>query len=201
MVQLLAHRRRPPQHELPGRQPEPERHRRRRHAGNPPGINLPNRRRGQRSQALRSNAEINNDANVDTGDGDAHGDINTFWRERDYNLDPSKIKASVFATHGFQDDNVRMDHEGMWWDTLDKAGVERKLWLLRTGHTDPFESRRAVWVDTLHRWFDHYLFAVNNGIEKEPNVTVEEAEGRLEGLHDLADQRHPERRPVPARHG
>ena len=56
---------------------------------------------------------------------------------------------------------------GMWWDTLGKAGVERKLWLLRAGHEDPFDSRRAVWVDTLHRWFDHYLYGVNNGIENE----------------------------------
>src|SRR3954454_18405258 len=120
------------------------------------------------------NNDLNNDANVDTGDGDAHGDINTFWKERDYNLNWSKIKASVFATHGYQDDNVRMDHEGMWWNSLEKAGVEHKLWLMDTGHTDPFESRRSVWVDTLHRWFDHYLYGVNNGIEKEPRVTIEE---------------------------
>src|SRR5690349_20835412 len=142
---------------------------------NPPGVTLPGRRpvNGVGPCADENNA-LNNDANVDTGDGDAHGDINTFWKDRDYNLDPSKIKASVFATHGYQDDNVRMDHEGMWWDTLEKAGVEHKLWLLDAGHTDPFESRRSVWVDTLNRWFDHYLYGVNNGIEKEPRVTVEE---------------------------
>ena len=39
-----------------------------------------------------------------------------FWRDRDYVKDASKVKASVFTTHGFQDDNVRMDHVGMWWD-------------------------------------------------------------------------------------
>ena len=63
----------------------------------------------------------------------------------------------------------------MWWDTLGKANnVARKLWLLRAGHEDPFDSRRAVWVDTLHRWFDHYLYGVNNGIEKETAVTIED---------------------------
>ncbi len=139
-------------------------------SSNPPGVNLP----GRRTLCAPVNADISNDANVDTGDGDTHGDINTFWRERDYNLDPSKIKAAVFATHGFQDDNVRLDHEGMWWKTLEAAGVPHKLWLLRAGHTDPFESRRAVWVDTLHRWFDHYLFGVNNNIQNEPRVTIEE---------------------------
>src|SRR4051812_24846603 len=134
---------------------------------NPPGVTLPSRQ----ANCTAVNTDINNDANVDTGDGDAHGDINTFWRDRDYNLNFAKIKAAVFATHGFQDDNVRMDHEGMWWDSLEKAGVPHKLWLLRAGHTDPFESRRGVWVDTLNRWFDHYLYGVNNGIEKEPRVT------------------------------
>src|SRR4051794_25692727 len=81
---------------------------------NPPGVTLPNRRavggtNPSPGPCGDENAALNDDANVDTGDGDAHGDINSFWRERDYNLDPSKIKAAVFATHGFQDDNVRMD--------------------------------------------------------------------------------------------
>jgi X-Pro dipeptidyl-peptidase len=142
---------------------------------NPPdGVNLPNRR--------PLCAEFN--AFVNTIDGDSHGDINEFWRDRDYVPNASNIKAAVFATHGFQDDNVRMDHLGMWWDALKANGVPRKLWLMRTGHTDPFESRRAVWVDTLHRWFDHYLQGVNNGIETEPAVTVEDDK---DVWHDYAD--------------
>jgi X-Pro dipeptidyl-peptidase len=62
----------------------------------------------------------------------------------------------------------------VWWDALKANGVPRKLWLMRTGHTDPFEIRRAAWVDTLHRWFDHYLHGVDNGIEAEPAVTIED---------------------------
>ena len=69
----------------------------------------------------------------------------------------------------------------MWWEALKANNVPRKLWLLRAGHTDPFESRRAEWVKTLHRWFDHYLYAVNNGIETEPKVTIEE------GITETAD--------------
>ena len=137
---------------------------------NPPGVNLPSRR----TLCAPINNDISNDANVDTGDGDSHGDINTFWRDRDYVKDANKVKASVFITHGFQDDNVRTDQFGMWYDALKANGVETKMWLLRAGHTDPFESRRAVWVDTLHRWFDHYLYGVDNGIDKEPSVTIED---------------------------
>ena len=46
---------------------------------------------------------------LDTGDGDAHGDINDFWNDRDYVKDVNKVKAAVFASHGIQDDNVRTD--------------------------------------------------------------------------------------------
>jgi X-Pro dipeptidyl-peptidase len=81
----------------------------------------------------------------------------------------------VFIAHGFQDDNVRMNHVSPWWDGLKAHDVPRKLWLMRTGHTDPFEVRRALWVDTLHRWFDNYLHGVDNGIEDGPRVTIEDS--------------------------
>src|SRR3954462_3188554 len=50
---------------------------------NPPGVDLPGRRssQGDPGPCGDENAALNDDANVDTGDGNAHGDINTFWRE------------------------------------------------------------------------------------------------------------------------
>jgi X-Pro dipeptidyl-peptidase len=131
----------------------------------PPGVNLPNRR----PLCASLNAFISSSL-----DGDSHGDVNEYWRDRDYIKDASQIEASVFVVHGFQDDNVRMNHAGLWWDALKANGVPRKLWLLRTGHEDPFEVRRAEWVNTLHRWFDHYLHGIDNGIEDEPPVTIED---------------------------
>ena len=107
-------------------------------------------------------------------DGDEHGDVNEFWRDRDHNKDAANVKASVFIVHGFQDDNVRMDHVGLWWDALKANDVKLKLWLLRAGHTDPFEQRRAEWVNTLHRWFDNQLQGIANGIDTEPRVTIED---------------------------
>ena len=52
---------------------------------------------------------------MDMLDGDEHGDVNEFWRDRDHVKDAAKVKASVFAVHGFQDDNVRMEQLGLWW--------------------------------------------------------------------------------------
>ncbi|WKX73324.1 Xaa-Pro dipeptidyl-peptidase [Streptomyces sp. XD-27] len=106
------------------------------------------------------------------------GDWTPLWTARDYTANVSKVRASVFAVHGMQDLNVRMKHLGQWWDGLADAGVERKIWLSQTGHVDPFDFRRAEWVRTLHRWFDHYLLGVDNGIEREPMADIERAPDR-----------------------
>jgi X-Pro dipeptidyl-peptidase len=101
------------------------------------------------------------------------GDRTPLWTERDYVKDAKKVKASVFLVHGMQDLNVRLQHVGPWWDALAKNGVERKIWLSQTGHVDPFDFRRAEWVDTLHRWFDHELLGYDNGIDREPMADIE----------------------------
>lgn len=112
---------------------------------------------------------------LDANDGDATGDYSDFWAVRDYLKDLDKVKASVFITHGIQDENVRADHFSKWWYGLKERGVTRKLWILRQGHVDPFDGRRAVWVDTIHRWFDHELYGIPNGITSEPAVDIEES--------------------------
>ncbi|MFI2436231.1 Xaa-Pro dipeptidyl-peptidase [Streptomyces sp. NPDC018693] len=103
------------------------------------------------------------------------GDWTGLWTERDHVKDASKVRASVFLVHGMQDLNVRMKHVGPWWDALAKNGVKRKIWLSQTGHVDPFDFRRAEWVDTLHRWFDHELLGYDNGIDREPMADIERA--------------------------
>jgi X-Pro dipeptidyl-peptidase len=108
------------------------------------------------------------------------GDRTRLWTERDYVEAARKVKASVFLVHGMQDLNVRMKHVNQWWDALAKNGVERKIWLSRTGHVDPFDFRRGAWVETLHRWFDHALMGYDNGIDREPMADVERAPGTWE---------------------
>ncbi|MEU5279852.1 Xaa-Pro dipeptidyl-peptidase [Streptomyces asoensis] len=101
------------------------------------------------------------------------GDRTPLWSGRDYVKDARKVKASVFLVHGLQDLNVRTAHVGRWWDALAKNGVTRKIWLSQTGHVDPFDFRRAAWVETLHRWFDHELLGYDNGIDREPMADIE----------------------------
>ncbi|MBT2401447.1 Xaa-Pro dipeptidyl-peptidase [Streptomyces sp. ISL-100] len=104
-----------------------------------------------------------------------NGDFTSLWAERDYVPNADRTKASVFVIHGMQDLNVRAKHFGQWWDALADAGVDRKIWLSQTGHVDPFDFRRADWVKTLHRWFDHELLGYDNGIDSEPMADIERA--------------------------
>lgn len=113
-------------------------------------------------------------------DGDDSGDINDFWTARNYLTDVDNVTASVFAVSGLNDDNVEMDQLAPYWEALAQRHIPRKLWLAKIGHVDPFDYRRDVWVDTLHRWFDYWLQGVDNGIMNEPTVTVETDPGDFE---------------------
>ena len=131
-------------------------------------------------------------AEIDAADGDENGDYSPFWYERNYLDDVDKVTASVFLVHGLQEENVRADHASKMWYALQDQGVERKLWLSRTGHIEPFDYRRAEWIDTLHRWFDHYLQGIDNGIDSEPMVDIEVKAGEWEQHADwpIAGTKH-----------
>jgi X-Pro dipeptidyl-peptidase len=141
------------------------------------------------SRSVASNRTIPTDCSarltwMNENDGDESGAYTDFWAERDYRegtfYDVSKVKASVFIMHGLQDTNVKTMNASKWWEALGKQGVDRKMWLTRLGHVDPFDSERALWVETLHRWFDHELMDIDNGIMREPAVSVETAPNRWE---------------------
>ncbi|MEO3807976.1 Xaa-Pro dipeptidyl-peptidase [Sphaerisporangium sp. B11E5] len=113
---------------------------------------------------------------------DATGNYNAFWDERNYVsgslADVSNVRASVFAVHGLGELNVKADHFTTWWEALGKRGVPRKLWLSQYGHVDAFDYRREEWIDTLHAWFDHWLYRVDNGVTSEPRVDLQVAPDR-----------------------
>ncbi|WP_206796711.1 Xaa-Pro dipeptidyl-peptidase [Amycolatopsis sp. MtRt-6] len=100
----------------------------------------------------------------------ANGDYGPLWADRDYVRRAGNVRASVLLSHGVNDLNVKTIHFGQWWAALN---VEKKIWLAQTGHVDPFDYRRADWVDLLHRWFDHYLLGIDNGVQNGPQASVE----------------------------
>ncbi|BCY11268.1 Xaa-Pro dipeptidyl-peptidase [Actinoplanes sp. L3-i22] len=103
------------------------------------------------------------------------GDYSAFWAERDYTRDVGKVRASVFLVHGLHDENVRTLQAGQWWDALAARHVPRKIWLHQAAHTDPFNIRRDVWLSTLNKWFDYWLYRIDTGIMREPMADVEVA--------------------------
>ncbi|HEY3610896.1 MAG TPA: CocE/NonD family hydrolase [Pseudonocardiaceae bacterium] len=103
----------------------------------------------------------------------ASGDFTPYWQKFDFNLTASRIRASVFDVQGFGDENVDPLQFGTWWQALTRYDVPRKAWLSQAGHVDPFDLRRADWVDTLHRWLDRWLLNVPNGIDHEPAISIE----------------------------
>lgn len=105
------------------------------------------------------------------------GDYNAFWRKRDYLADASRVRASVFLVHGINDLNVPTTQFGPWWSALAAHRVPRKIWLHQTAHEDPFDVRRAAWVETLSRWFDFWLRGLPNGITREPRASLETEPG------------------------
>jgi X-Pro dipeptidyl-peptidase len=116
---------------------------------------------------------------MDAEDGDATGDHNAFWAERDYIdgllADASNVRASVFVVHTSNDLNVMPDNFSTWWEALAERDVPRKIWVGQYQHVDPFdfEGRRDLWVDTLHRWFDRWLQGVRNDVMREPRADVQ----------------------------
>jgi X-Pro dipeptidyl-peptidase len=108
---------------------------------------------------------------IDAGSPD-DGDFTSMYAARDYVANASKVKASVFLTHGVNDYNVLTIDFGQWWNALPPS-VHKMIWLSQTGHVDPFDFRRAAFVDELHRWFDHYLMGIDNGVQNDPQAAIE----------------------------
>ena len=111
---------------------------------------------------------------LDEGSDDATGNYNAYWAERDFRTDARRVHASVFLSHGINDTNVTTTQFAQWWTRLD---VPKKVWLFQQGHVDPFDIRRDAWVDTLHRWLDRWLQKLPNGIDREPQATIETTPG------------------------
>ncbi|NIK55000.1 CocE/NonD family hydrolase [Kribbella shirazensis] len=104
------------------------------------------------------------------------GSYSTWWNPRNYRLDASMVRASVYVVHGLGDENVKTRHFGEWWDELAKRDVPRKIFLHQGVHLDGF-SFRDEWVNKLHPWFDYWLQGLKNGVMETRQATVQREDG------------------------
>ncbi|MFJ7935463.1 Xaa-Pro dipeptidyl-peptidase [Sporosarcina sp. NPDC096371] len=98
------------------------------------------------------------------------GDYNQFWEDRNFVKDAEGIKASVFVIHGLNDWNVKTKQFDQWWTALEDNDVPRKMWLHQGGHGG---TSTNDWTATQNKWFDHWLYGIDNGIMDEPAVDVQ----------------------------
>lgn len=110
-------------------------------------------------------------------------DFTPFWQERDYIPDANKIKTvdtSVFMVHGLTDFNVKTMHTANLWYEVERRNMPRKIWLHRGGHSNPVSFRQEEWQRVMHRWMDHWLYGIDNGIMDEPMADIQRPDGTWE---------------------
>lgn len=112
-------------------------------------------------------------AELRRGEDRASGNYNRFWDERNYLNLADRIRASVFIVHGLNDWNVKTNQCIPLFRELETRGVPAKMMLHQGPHVYIHNLRNSNMLDILHRWLEHYLKGVDNGIDREPAVLVE----------------------------
>ena len=102
----------------------------------------------------------------DNGQDRSTGDYNDFWSKRDLLPFVKNIKAAVLLAHGFNDYNVVPEHSVRIYDEMKARGLPVSIYLHQGGHGGNPPA------DMLNRWFSHYLYGVDNGVEKDPPVWI-----------------------------
>ena len=119
------------------------------------------------------------------------GDYNSFWADRDLLTKIKNVKAATLLAHGFNDWNVVPEHSIRIYEALKKTGTPVQIYLHQGGHggAPPMEMR--------NRWFSHYLYDVDNGVEKDPRaMIVREGGGRGAAPTAYANYPNPGAQPV-----
>jgi X-Pro dipeptidyl-peptidase len=96
----------------------------------------------------------------------ATGDYNDFWAKRDLLPFVKNIKAAVLLAHGSNDWNVVPEHSTRIYNEMKAHNLPVSLYLHQGGHGGNPPA------DMVNKWFSHYLYGVDNGIEKAPPVWI-----------------------------
>ena len=109
------------------------------------------------------------------------GDWDEYWRVREFRPHVDAIEASVLYVHGLQDWNVRHVAIRDWFDRIPS---EKRAIFGQWAHDYPEENRwerdwsRQDWRETVHKWYDHWLLGLDNGIMEDlPPVQIQDSAG------------------------
>ena len=121
------------------------------------------------------------------------GDYSEFWASRDLLPHVANIRAAVLLTHGLNDWNVMPSHSLRIYEEMRRLGKPVSLFLHQGGHGgDPP-------LDLQNRWFSHYLYGIDNGVEDSVWVISSTATDSLRRVaRDLPPEQRRRLRPPPA---
>lgn len=118
------------------------------------------------------------------------GDYNDFWAERDYLNHIDGVKAALLMAHGFNDWNVMPEHSFRIYEALKAQGVPAQIYYHQGGHGGPPPLER------MNRWFTHYLYDVDNGVEDDPRAWIVREDADRMDPTPYADYPNPAASPV-----
>jgi X-Pro dipeptidyl-peptidase len=95
-----------------------------------------------------------------------NGDYNEFWASRDYLNQLDRMRAAMLMAHGFNDWNVMPEHSYRIYKACKEKGLPCKIYYHQGGHGGQPP------LHLLNRWFSHYLYGIDNGVEKEPRAWI-----------------------------
>ena len=104
-----------------------------------------------------------------------------FWGAGNYRLHADQIKCSALIVHGFNDENVSTKQFEMMHTAFEQAGQTVKLILQQGPHITPTMANKNYGIlidgkfydDIVNEWISHYLYGVENGAEKMPEVLAQ----------------------------
>lgn len=129
---------------------------------------------GDESKRAYSNKTIR-DTEMKNGMDRETGDYNEFWAGRDYLNDMEPMTAALLMSHGFNDWNVMPEHSYRIYEAASAKGLPTQIYYHQYGHGGPPP------ISMMNRWFTHYLFGVDNGVENDAKAwIVREDDDRLE---------------------
>lgn len=100
------------------------------------------------------------------GQDRASGDYSEFWEARDLLPHVKDVRAAVLLVHGLNDYNVMPSHSVRIYEELVRRGKPAALVFHPSGHGG------GPPPDMTNRWFSHYLYGVDNGVETDPPFHV-----------------------------
>ena len=123
------------------------------------------------------------------------GDYNDYWEARDYTKSIN-LSCPALIVHGMNDQNVKLKHGIHMYQQFKKANLPVKMVLHQGSHVSyayadyafSIDDYKESFYEVLNRWYSHYLYDVDNGIENYPEITYQSnIDGKYYQLENFTD--------------